>query len=112
MRVRLVCILFLILFCNVFFLAAKTVTVTTTYEQVTSLQFQYGAPSILQQYGTSSNIQNTHFTALLGVLTITTDGTNLKNPSLYAISFDTNITITGYVYDNGQYILASVPVEV
>ena len=112
MRVRLLPILFLILVCNILFLAAKDVTVTTTYEQVTNLQFQYGAPSILQQYGTATTIQNTHFTALLGILTITTDGKNLKDPSLYSISFDTSITITGYVYENGQYVLASVPVQV
>lgn len=87
-------------------------TVTTTYEQVTNLNFQYGAPLMLRQYGTASTIQDTHFTALLGVLTITTDGKNLKDPSLYAISFDTNITITGYVYSNGQYILTSTPVQV
>ena len=112
MRGRLVCILFLILFCNVFFLAAKTVTVTTTYVQEPSLNFQYGLPPNLKQYQDDSAITNSHFIAHLGTLTIWTDGNNLKDPNLYAISMDTNLFITGYVYSNGQYVLADTPVEV
>ncbi|MFA7129245.1 MAG: hypothetical protein WC136_08760 [Sphaerochaeta sp.] len=113
MRKRLLSILFLI-FLDIQLLHADQPdpTTTTSYVQEATLQFQYGAPAILEQYAAAAGIQDYHFTAQLGTLTITTDGNSLKDPSLYAISFDTNIAITGYVYENGQYILADTPVQV
>lgn len=87
-------------------------TTTSIYVQEPSLEFQYGAPSALLPYETSAGILSSHFVAHLGTLSITTDGKNLKDPNLYAINMDTNISISGYVNNNGQYVLAETPVQV
>lgn len=87
-------------------------TTTSSYVVQPNLQFQFGPPPIIQPYASNAGILNTHFVAHLGTLTITTDGNNLKDPSLYAINMDTNISIRGYVNNNGQYVLADTPVEV
>lgn len=112
MRIRSIPILLLLLCIQSLLADPPNPTTTSIYVQQPTLQFQYGAPSAIAAYASSAGIQNTHFVAHLGTLTITTEGNNLKDPNLYAINMDTNISISGYVNYDGQYVLAETPVEV
>lgn len=104
-------LLLLTLFC--IYCADVSAAITSDYEQEVDLQFAYGAPPVLQAFSSADTaIASTHFVALLGTLTVTTDGNTLFDPALVDMSFNTNLYIEGYIRPNSVSIQYSQQIPV
>ncbi len=86
--------------------------ISSDYVQQTPLQFAYGPPTVLQAFSSADTyILSTHFTALLGTLTISSDG-QLFDPALVDMEIDINLTIEGYVRPNSTSIQFNTQIPV
>lgn len=88
--------------------------ITSTYYPEPYLQFQYGPPSVLQNFSSSSTLlYPDDFIAMLGRVVIETDGNTLFDPSLIQMNISLDLTIEGYGRDptSGMFVFAEVPVE-
>lgn len=86
--------------------------ISSLYVQESPLNFAYGPPTVLQGFSSSdTNVQSTHFTALLGTLTISSDG-QLFDPALVDMQIETNLTIEGYVRPNSTSIQYNTQITV
>ena len=86
--------------------------ISSLYVQESPLNFAYGPPTVLQGFSSSdTNVQSTHFTALLGTLTISSDG-QLFDPALVDMQIETNLTIEGYVRPNSTSIQYNTQIPV
>jgi hypothetical protein len=78
----------------------EPVVVTSSYDTADFLQFQYGPPTPLAGFAISdTGITPSNLCALLGTLTISTNGNNLFDPSLININVSPTVAIEGYVRD-------------
>jgi len=103
-----VLLLFLLCILN----ASVVAAISSTYLQESPLEFAYGPPSVLLGYSSADTmVQNTHFTALLGTLTISSDG-QLFDPALVEMEIATNLTIEGYVRPNSVSIQYNTQIPV
>ena len=106
-------VLFLILLCIIH--VQLVAAITSNYQQEANLQFAYGPPSVLNAFSTAdTGIQNTHFVALLGTLTVEIDGNHLFDPALVEMQLSSNLTIEGYVRPNSTSIQYNnqIPVDI
>ena len=114
MKVRWFLIITLLVLCMGFLSAKQEVTITSSYITEPFLQFNYGPPPVLAGYNSAdTKIYPSNLCALLGTLTLETDGNNLFDPALIHINVSTNTYIQGYVKDpgTGQIVYAdAIPV--
>lgn len=96
-----------IILTNGILVAKKDITITSSYETEQYLQFQYGPPPVLSTFNSGDiEIYPANLCALLGTLTLWTNGNNLFDPELINISVSTSLFIEGYVRDTntGQIV--------
>lgn len=107
MKKRWLLIAIIIILTNGFLAAKQDVTILSSYDTADFLQFQYGPPTPLVGFASSdTEISPSNLCALLGTLTLWTDGNNLFDPELINITVSTSLYIEGYVRDQttGQIV--------
>jgi len=103
-----VLLLFLLCILN----AGLPAAISSVYMQESPLAFAYGPPSVLLGFSSAdTKVQNSHFTALLGTLTVSSDG-QLFDPALVEMEITTNLTIEGYVRPNSLSIQYNTQIPV
>ncbi len=107
MKKRWLLIAIILILTNGFLAAKQDVTILSSYDTADFLQFQYGPPASLVGFASSdTGITPSNLCALLGTLTLWTDGNNLFDPELINITVSTSLFIEGYVRDlnTGQIV--------
>lgn len=81
MKKRWLLIAIIIILTHGFLAAKQDVTILSSYDTADFLQFQYGPPTPLVGFASSdTGITPSNLCALLGTLTLWTDGNNLFDP--------------------------------
>jgi hypothetical protein len=99
-RQKILSLLLFSLFCIASLYASNTSSYTANYQQEPFIQFVYGNPPVLDGVS-NTGIEDSYFTALLGVVTVTPNGNQTFQPEMFSLGLESNLYIEGYTYVGG-----------